>query len=120
MDILPIAVVAVPGANPLPQREAAVVWQTTMGQDVTFGDYVAIRIRGADGGEATGRIVAADDGAPECVLGDVEDDPSMPHPRMRVDEVNLVALLRRAGGGEPVTRRASDDSWVTPIHVGGA
>ena len=83
-------------------QAAAVSWRTTLGEPVGIGDLVALR--GLNNPDAMGLIVdATNEGAPVCVLGGFEEAPgSRLHPRVCVVEDNLRALLRKAGGGEPI------------------
>lgn len=94
----------VPGtaATPLPERGFSGPWPTQQGDKVEVGDLVALRLRYRPGGLSTkGRIVrGAGKDAVECVLGDFEDNRD--RPRITVEVDNLVMLLRKAGGGDPI------------------
>jgi len=95
------------GAKPLPARRvptapvADASWPTCYGMwDARVGDLVALSLLNSP--DARGRIVgAADDGRPECVLGDF-DDPNGRRPRLAVDAEQLLMVIRQAEGGDSV------------------
>lgn len=99
-----VGVTPVEGAPPLPKRGGP--WPTQQGDRVDIGDLVALRLHGPVGGlDAKGRIIrGVSVGVVECVLGDsAKLDDS--RPRLQVDVANLVMLLERAGGGDPIDRK---------------
>lgn len=95
------------GAKPLPARRVSTAlvadtsWPTCYGKrDARVGDLVALSL--LNNPDARGRIVgAADDGRPECVLGDF-DDPNGRRPRLAVDAEQLLMVIRQAEGGDCV------------------
>jgi hypothetical protein len=92
------------GSKPLPWRRKPVSstadtsWPTCYGKrDARVGDLVALSL--LNNPDARGRIVgAADDGRPECVLGDF-DDPDGRRPRLAVDPGQLLMVIRQAEEG---------------------
>jgi len=98
-------------------QAAAVSWRTLLGESAAVGDFVALR--GLPNPDAMGLIVrAADDGSPECELGGFGDPPGRARPTLRVREDNLAAVLRKAGGGDPLTGNDYGVRSATPAKDG--
>ena len=76
------------------------VWQTRQGDQVSIGDHVALSSLAVP--DAKGCLVAAaEDGRPVVVLGNY-DSPRRGKRPLVVEEDNLLLLLRRAGGEQPI------------------
>ncbi len=121
---LTAAPAVVKGARPLPARRvpaapvADVSWPTCYRKrDARVGGLVALSLLNSP--DARGRIVgAAEDGRPECVLGDF-DDPNGRRPRLAVDAEQLLMVIRQAEGAIPLTNLYLDYRRAAPAKRDG-
>lgn len=82
--------------TPATRAKTAGGWRTPDGVELDVGDVVALKIAGNP--DAIGRILGPGaEGRVECTLGDYLD-PHARHPKIEVEQDQLLLLLRKAGG----------------------